>query len=227
MAALVAMASMETMAPFRPFSAPSRASSGGMAASSFALSATASCAEHQAGGGGEGGDEVERPCARAAVMAAARGLAVDRHQTGLLRPGFPHPVGEGRGEQRRVDAVHQDGEPALAWNAMLVGEVLAEKAEMRRAPGGDVFVVVAIGDTAADHQKENLRQRMQDPPHVARVLHLRKVVEQRGKPRLPGQGLGSQGHVAAPIKGRRIDLEKLPIVTCHMISEPCASVAPC
>ena len=150
--------------------------------------------QHQAGGGGEGGDEVERPCARAAVMAAARGLAVDRHQIGLLRPGFPHPVGEGRGEQRRVDAVHQDGEPALAWNAMLVGEVLAEKAEMRRAPGGDVFVVVAIGDATADHQKENLRQRMQDPPHVARVLHLRKVVEQRGKPRLPGQGLGSQGH---------------------------------
>ncbi len=107
---------------------------------------------------------------------------------------------------------------------MLVREVLAEKAEMRRAPGGNVLVVVAIGGAAADHQKENLRQRMQDPPHVARILHSRKVVEQRGKPRLPRQNLGWQGHgrghVAAPIKGRRIDSEKLPIVTCHMSSEP-------
>ena len=38
------MASMETSAPFSPSSAPSRSSSGGIAASSFALSGTASWA---------------------------------------------------------------------------------------------------------------------------------------------------------------------------------------
>jgi hypothetical protein len=44
MAGLVAMASMETSAPFRPSAAPRRSSSGGMAASSLALSGTASAA---------------------------------------------------------------------------------------------------------------------------------------------------------------------------------------
>jgi hypothetical protein len=54
--------------------------------------------EHEAGGGGEGGDEVERRGAGAAVVAAARGLAVDGDEAGLLRPVLPHPGGEGGGE---------------------------------------------------------------------------------------------------------------------------------
>ncbi len=36
----------------------------------------------------------------------------------------------------------------------------------------------------------HLGQRMQNPPHVARVLHLREVVKQRGKtPLANGRGL--------------------------------------
>ena len=65
---------------------------------------------------------------------------------------------------------------------------------MRRAPGGDVLVVVAVGDGAADHQEQDLGERVQDPPHIARILHLRQVIEQRGEARLPGQGLGRRGH---------------------------------
>jgi putative transposase len=105
-----------------------------------------------------------------------------------------HPVGEGGGEQRRVDPVHQDGQPALARDAILVRQVAAEEAEMRRAPGGDVLVVVAVGDGAADHQQQDLGQRMQNPPHVTRVLHLGEVVEQRVEARLPGQGFGGMNH---------------------------------
>ena len=52
----------------------------------------------------------------------------------------------------------------------LEGQVPAEEIEMRRAPGSDLLVVVAVGDAAADHQEQNLGQRMQDAPHVARVL---------------------------------------------------------
>ena len=91
-------------------------------------------------------------------------------------------------------AVHQDGEPALAGHAMHVGQVLAQEVEMRRAPGGDILVVVAVGNRAADHQQQHLGERMQDPPHVAWVLHLRKVLEQRREARLPGQGLGQRDH---------------------------------
>ena len=165
-----------------------------MAASSLRLVGHRLLRQHQAGGGGEGGDEVQRPGARAAVVAAPRGLAVDRHEAGLVGPALPHPGGEGGGEERRVDPVHQDGQPALAGHAVLVGQVAAQEVEMRRAPGGDVLVVVAVGDGAADHQQQHLGQRMQDPPHVARVLHLREVVEQRREARLPGQGLGGMDH---------------------------------
>jgi hypothetical protein len=47
------------------------------------------------------------------------------------------------------------------------GAVPAQDVEMRRAPGGNVLVAVAIGDGATDHQQQNPGQRMQDPPHVA------------------------------------------------------------
>jgi hypothetical protein len=62
---------------------------------------------------------------------------------------------------------------------------------------------------------------MQTPPHVARVLHLREVVKQRGKtPLANGKGLDLGGHGRLRGLGRRIDSENLPPVTCHMSSEP-------
>jgi hypothetical protein len=137
---------------------------------------------------------VERSGADAAIVASARGLAVDRHERGLLRPALPHPGGESGGEERGVDPVHQDGEPALAGDAVLVGEMPAEKVEVRGAPGGDVLVIVAVGDGAADDEEEDLRQRVQNPPHVARVLHDGEMVEQRREARLPGQGFDGRDH---------------------------------
>ena len=102
--------------------------------------------------------------------------------------------GEGGGEERGVDPVHQDGEPALAGDAVRVGQVPAEEVEVRRAPGGDVLVVVAVGDGAADHEQEDLVEPVGDPPHVARVLDLGEVLEQGREARLPGQGLGGRDH---------------------------------
>jgi hypothetical protein len=175
--------------------------------------------QHKPGGGGEGRDEVERAGALAAIVAAAGSLAVDRHQIDLFRPDLPDPVREGGGEERRVDPVHQDGKPALTRDAMRVGLVLAEEVEMRRAPGRDVLVVVAVGDGAADDQQQDLGQRVQDPPHVARVFHLREVIEQRGEARLPGRSRSARSW-AAPNQGRRIDSAKLPAANCHLSSEP-------
>ena len=120
---------------------------------------------------------MQRLHAGAAVVAAARRLAVDGDEAGLLRPALAHPGGE----EPRVDPVHQDGEPALAGDAVLVGQVPAEEAEMRRAPGGDVLVVVAVGDGAADDQQEDLVEPVADPPHVTRILDRGEVVEQRRK----------------------------------------------
>jgi hypothetical protein len=154
------------------------------------------------------------------LYAAARGLAVDGDEGGLLRPALPHPAGEGGGEERRVDAIHQDGQPALAGNAVRVGQVPAEEAEMRRAPGGDVLVVVAVGYGAADDQQQDLVEPVGDPPHVARVLHHGEVVEQRGKARPPGLRLDRQCHCRLPTSGRQIDSDNRPLVTCHLGSVP-------
>src|SRR3546814_10337033 len=55
---------------------------------------------------------------------------------------------------------------------------------MRLAPGGDVIVVVAVGDRAADRQQQHLRQRMRHTPRIARVLDLRKMLQKRRQPRL-------------------------------------------
>lgn len=52
---------------------------------------------------------------------------------------------------------------------------------MRGTPGGDVLVVVAVGDAAADDQQQHLGQRMQDAPHVARVFDLGEVIQQRSE----------------------------------------------
>ena len=144
--------------------------------------------EYEPRGGGEGGDQVQRRRPGAAVVAAARGLAVDGDETGFLRPALPHPCGESGGEQRGIDAVHQDRQPAFAGNAVGVGQVPAQEIEVCGAPGGDVLVIVAVGDGAADDEQQHLGQRMQDPPHVARVLDRSEMIQQRREARLPGQG---------------------------------------
>jgi hypothetical protein len=46
---------------------------------------------------------------------------------------------------------------------------------------------------------------MQDAPHVARVLHMAEMVEQRGKARPARQDLGGKSHGMAPNQGQRID----------------------
>jgi hypothetical protein len=55
------------------------------------------------------------------------------------------------------------------------------------APGGDVVVVVTVGDGAADHQQKNLGQRVQDPPHIAGVVDRRGVFQQDGEAGLLGK----------------------------------------
>lgn len=67
----------------------------------------------------------------APVVAAARGLAVDGDEVGLIRPGLADPGTESGREQGRVDAVHQNGQPAPAWQAVVVGHIAAQETEMR------------------------------------------------------------------------------------------------
>ena len=66
---------------------------------------------------------------------------------------------------------------------------------MRLAPGGDVVVVVAVRHGAADHQQQHLRERVGDPPHVARVLDGGEMLQQHAEAGLlRGWAGGGQGH---------------------------------
>ena len=59
---------------------------------------------------------------------------------------------------------------------------------MRPAPGGDVVVVVAVGDGRADHQQQDLGQRVRDATDIARVGDGGEVIEQNAEARLPPSG---------------------------------------
>ena len=82
---------------------------------------------------------------------------------------------------------------------------------MRLAPGGDVVVVVAVGQGGADHQQQHLRQRVADPAHVARILDRGEVVEQNREAGLPRGRQGGCGHGTAPNRTRRANQPTKPL----------------
>ena len=48
---------------------------------------------------------------------------------------------------------------------------------MRFAPGGDVVVIVAIRDRAANDKEQDLGQRMHDPADIARIVDRGEVLQ--------------------------------------------------
>ena len=149
-------------------------------------------AEREAARRREGRDQMQWTFILGLAVAAARGLAVDSDKARPVRPGFAHPRTEGGGKQRRIDPVHQLRKPTFAGNAVMKRPIAAQKLKMRRTPGGDGLVVVAIGHCGADHQQQDLRQRMRHSPSLARIVDHCKMIEKRavgrGKTRLTRAG---------------------------------------
>lgn len=56
-------------------------------------------------------------------------------------------------------------------------EIPPQEFEMLLAPSGDVIVVVAIRNGAANDQQQNLRQRMQAAPDIARIVDRGKMFQ--------------------------------------------------
>ena len=56
--------------------------------------------------------------------------------------------------------------------------VAAQEVQVRLAPGGDMVVVIAVGDGATDHQQQNLAQRVEDATNIAWVLDPGKMIQQ-------------------------------------------------
>src|SRR3954452_8915775 len=69
---------------------------------------------------------MQRLLARAPVMAAPGGLAVDGDQLGRVRPSLADPTHEAGREHLRIHAVHQRAQPIRAGDAMKIGQEAAQ-----------------------------------------------------------------------------------------------------
>jgi hypothetical protein len=70
----------------------------------------------------------------------------------------------------------------------------AKEIKMRRAPGGDIVIVVAIRDRAANDQEQDFRQGMKDPADIARIINCGQVFQEHREPRLSRRLGENWGH---------------------------------
>jgi hypothetical protein len=73
--------------------------------------------EHQAAGGGEGGDQMQRSLRRRGRVCGTRSRR-RWDEVPSTGPGLAHSDGERSREQGRADAFHHNGQPALAWDSV-------------------------------------------------------------------------------------------------------------
>jgi len=90
-----------------------------------------------------------------------------------------YPVFEATPERHGIDAVHQCAQPPFARDSMMERREPAKKAEMVLAPADDIVEVIARADRGASQQKQDLGQRIGDPPPLAVVLQPRKVPQKQ------------------------------------------------
>src|SRR5208283_5833799 len=119
----------------------------------------------------------------ALIVGSARGFAVDRDELVPVRPERGDPAVETAAEQDRVDPVDEGAHPALAGDAVMEFRKAPQKAEMVLAPGDDVVEVVTGGDGGADHQKQNLLERIHYPPGLTVIPEFGKVLQKQGQSR--------------------------------------------
>src|SRR5215468_7914419 len=68
-------------------------------------------AKDKPAGRGEGRYQMQSPLTVLSIMAAARGLAVDRNEVRLVRPAFGNPRGKAGGKKLWVDPIHDRTQP--------------------------------------------------------------------------------------------------------------------
>ncbi len=71
----------------------------------------------------------------------------------------------------------------------MIGEETAQERQMRLAPIDDVVIVVTSGNRAANHQQQDLRQRVRHAPLLARVAEMREMLQKAGEARLLNNGV--------------------------------------
>lgn len=124
---------------------------------------------------------MERPGPGGAIAAAAQGLAVEGDEIGGLAPQRRRPGHEAGLEQRRLDAIEHDAQPALLRHAEEILGIAAQERQMMLAPERDLVIVVTAGDRRAGHQEQHLAQRKLDLRRLPRIADIAEVVQQQAQ----------------------------------------------
>lgn len=69
--------------------------------------------------------------------------------------------------------VHQAAQPIGTRDAPVEGQEATQERQACIAPVDDVLVIVAGRNRAADHQQQNLGQRVSHPPRITKVAQAR------------------------------------------------------
>ena len=139
--------------------------------------------QREAGVGGVGAQRVQRLQALALVVGAARSLAVDGDEVVPTRPEGPNPTLETLPEHQRIHPVHERPQPSPAGDSIVERREPTKKINVMPAPRADVVEIVAGADRRAGQQRQDLRQRIDDPPRLSFVRELGKVLQQQRYPR--------------------------------------------
>jgi hypothetical protein len=124
---------------------------------------------------------MQRLATLAARMGPPRCLAVDGDDVGrMLAQGFD-PVGKARLEEFRVEPVDHVIERVVGRDAALVGQEPPQEIEPLFAPQPDLHEILHARQRGAQHKQQNLRQRIEHTPTLARVRQRRKVIENCGR----------------------------------------------
>ncbi|WP_307233638.1 hypothetical protein [Pararhizobium capsulatum] len=122
---------------------------------------------------------MQRRLARAVVMAAARGLAIDGNEGGFVGSLGAELVGEDLRKVRRLDPVHQDRQPASAWHTVMTGQIAPQKRKMLLAHSEIKLYSLQLQIVSQTTKEQHLPQRMDDPPRLTDVLDRAKMIKQR------------------------------------------------
>ena len=129
--------------------------------------------------GGPGGDHVQRLAPLPSVVAAPRGLAIDRDDLrGTVAEVF-NPGEEATFEQAGVDGREHVAQCVVAGNAVLVREETAEKCLIFLSPERGLHEIVRPGDRRGQGQKKNFNQRVKHFRMLTRVFEGGKMAQDR------------------------------------------------
>jgi hypothetical protein len=134
-------------------------------------------AEHEALARRPGGDEVQRLAALAAVMRAPHGLAIDGDDLGIAVTQGRDPGGEAGLEEIGVESVDDVVQRVVRRQAALLGQEAAETIQALLAPQLDLDEVLHAAERRAEHDEQELRQRIHDAPRFTRIAQRREMVE--------------------------------------------------